>query len=73
MIEQEYKVLRSHTLSDLEAQLEDYLTQGWETIGNVEAFNGVYAQPIRIDAEIEDTEELPQDITLEMDNSEFKI
>ena len=73
MNETEFKVLRSNSLSELQKQLRAYESQGWVAIGRVERFADGFAQPIQIDFDMEDTEELTQEMMQDNDNSEFSL
>ena len=63
MSEKYYKVLRSGSLSHLHQLLMDARMSGWEPVGDLDLFDGVYVQPIKKNDYEDDTTEI---ITVEM-------
>ena len=57
MIWKEYKVLRCHSISELEDQINHYESKGWERIGRRDAFDGMHVHTISISKEADNTDE----------------
>ena len=63
MLERDYKVLRCSSLAELNLLLKEYSNAGWKPIGGTEVFNGEYVQPININFDLDNTEEITQEVT----------
>lgn len=52
------KVLRCQSETELEDQIKFYKSKGWYRVGHADVFDGMYVQTIKINLEIDDTEEI---------------
>lgn len=68
MDETEIKVLRCHSESALIELIDHYQSLGWVTTGKTDVFDDVYVQSIKIVRNIDPTEDVTQDTTLNLDN-----
>ena len=54
----EYKVLRCQSITELEEQINYYVSKGWARAGRKDVFDGMHVHTIGIAKEIDETEEI---------------
>ncbi len=63
MLENDYCVLRCHSITELNSLLEKHSMRGWKPIGVTDFFNGEFVQAIEITFDLDDTQEITLEVT----------